>query len=74
MNEHPVLTAGERRLRDIIALLPMTDPRTDIDTASLAARFPHLDGVTVDDLEIVGEATVANVIVRAPRLVNIIVK
>jgi acetyl esterase len=45
---------GADRFREILGQLGRPDPRDDIDTASLVARFPHLARVTVRDVEIAG--------------------
>jgi acetyl esterase len=45
---------GAARFREILEQLDRPDPRDDIDTASLVARFPNLDSVTVRDVEIDG--------------------
>jgi len=47
---------GEARLRALIDMMPMADPREDIDTVSLVRRFPHLSSVEIEEITIVGDA------------------
>jgi acetyl esterase/lipase len=54
MTESPEPDSGTVRLRELIAMLPMVDPRDDIDTASLVRRFPYLGDVVIDDITIDG--------------------
>lgn len=41
---------GANRFRQLLTMLPAADPRDDIDTASLVARFPYLSSVSVADV------------------------
>jgi acetyl esterase/lipase len=45
---------GAAQFAQLLAVLPMNDPRSDIDTDSLRSRFPEIDAVSVLDVEIAG--------------------
>jgi acetyl esterase/lipase len=45
---------GRMRFLGLLDQLPLADPRIDIDTASLVARFPALAGVEVTELQLTG--------------------
>lgn len=51
---HSPTDDGRKRFRELLAHLPFTDPRDDIDTTSLKQRFPSLAGVEVADLALEG--------------------
>ena len=48
------LDDGALRFVELLDMLPLDDPRDDIDTASLISRFPALAGVEVTEFELPG--------------------
>jgi acetyl esterase len=50
----PTEASGEERFRQILEVVGNPDPRDDIDTASLLRRFPALDRVAIEPIEIDG--------------------